>query len=70
MTMYIFSMQYGQPYHMKMTIEIADDLFDLFEHSKRVARKEKTTFRSLVERVLQRLLKDRPWLGTSLSCRS
>lgn len=41
---------------MKTTIEIADDLF---EHAKRVARKEKTTFRSLAEQGLRLVLKDR-----------
>lgn len=41
---------------MKTTIEIADDLF---ERAQRVARKEKTTFRSLTEQGLRLVLKDR-----------
>jgi hypothetical protein len=41
---------------MKATIEIADELF---KHVKRVARKERTTFRSLVEQGLLLVLKDR-----------
>ena len=41
---------------MKTTIEIADDLF---ERAKRVARKEKTTFRSLAEQGLRLVLKDK-----------
>ena len=40
---------------MKTTIEIADDLF---ERAQRVARKEKTTFRSLTEQGLRLVLKD------------
>ena len=39
---------------MKTTIEIADDLF---ERAQRVARKEKTTFRSLTEQGLRIVLK-------------
>lgn len=38
---------------MKTTIEIADDLF---ERAQRVARKEKTTFRSLTEQGLRLVL--------------
>ena len=41
---------------MKTTIEIADDLF---ERVQRVARKEKTTFRSLTEQGLRLVLKER-----------
>lgn len=41
---------------MKTTIEIADDLF---ERAQRVARKEKTTFRSLVEQGLRLVLKEK-----------
>ena len=41
---------------MKTTIEIADDLF---ERAQRVARKEKTTFRSLTEQGLRLVLKER-----------
>jgi len=40
---------------MKTTIEIADDLF---ERARQVARKEKTTFRSLTERGLRLVLKE------------
>ena len=40
---------------MKTTIEIADDLF---ERVQRVARKEKTTFRSLTEQGLRIVLKE------------
>ncbi len=39
---------------MKTTIEIADDLF---ERAQRLARKEKTTFRSLTEQGLRIVLK-------------
>ena len=39
---------------MKTTIEIADELF---EHIQRVARKEKTTFRSLTQEGLRLVLK-------------
>jgi hypothetical protein len=38
---------------MKTTIEIADDLF---ERAQRVARKERTTFRSLTEQGLRLVL--------------
>ena len=41
---------------MKTTIEIADDLF---ERAQRVARKEKTTFRSLTEQGLRLVLKEK-----------
>jgi hypothetical protein len=41
---------------MKTTIEIADDLF---ERAQRVARKEKTTFRSLTEHGLRLVLKEK-----------
>lgn len=41
---------------MKTTIEIADDLF---ERAQRVARKEKTTFRSLTEQGLRMVLKEK-----------
>ena len=41
---------------MKTTIEIADDLF---ERAQRVARKEKTTFRSLTEQGLRLVLQGR-----------
>jgi hypothetical protein len=41
---------------MKTTIEIADDLF---ERAQRLARKEKTTFRSLTEQGLRLVLKER-----------
>jgi len=41
---------------MKTTIEIADDLF---ERAQRVARKEKTTFRSLTEQGLRLVLADK-----------
>ena len=41
---------------MKTTVEIADDLF---ERAQRVARKEKTTFRSLTEQGLRLVLKER-----------
>ena len=41
---------------MKTTIEIADDLF---ERVQRVARKEKTTFRSLTEQGLRSVLKEK-----------
>ena len=40
----------------KTSIEIADDLF---ERAQRVARKEKTTFRSLVEQGLRLVLKEK-----------
>ncbi|MCU0784886.1 MAG: DUF2191 domain-containing protein [Verrucomicrobia bacterium] len=41
---------------MKTTIEIADDLF---ERAQRVARREKTTFRSLTEQGLRLVLRGR-----------
>jgi hypothetical protein len=41
---------------VKTTIEIADDLF---ERAQRLARKEKTTFRSLTEQGLRLVLKER-----------
>jgi predicted transcriptional regulator len=41
---------------MKTTIEIADDLF---ERAQKVARHEKTTFRSLTEQGLRMVLKDK-----------
>ncbi|HEY3763097.1 MAG TPA: DUF2191 domain-containing protein [Verrucomicrobiae bacterium] len=41
---------------MKTTIEIADDLF---ERAHRLAQKEKTTFRSLTERGLRLVLKEK-----------
>ena len=41
---------------MKTTIEIADDIF---ERVQRLARKEKTSFRSLTEQGLRLVLKDR-----------
>ena len=41
---------------MKTTIEIADDLF---ERAQRVARREKTTFRSLAEQGLRLVLKEK-----------
>ena len=41
------------PHIMKTTIEIADDLF---ERVQRLARKEKTTFRSLTEQGLRLVL--------------
>ncbi len=41
---------------MKTTIEIADDLF---ERAQQIARKEKTTFRSLTEQGLRLVLKDK-----------
>jgi predicted transcriptional regulator len=41
---------------MKTTIEIADDLF---ERVQRVARQEKTTFRSLTEQGLRIVLKEK-----------
>lgn len=41
---------------MKTTIEIADDLF---ERAQRLARKEKTTFRSLTEQGLRLVLKEK-----------
>lgn len=41
---------------MKTTIEIADDLF---ERVQRVARKEKTTFRSLTEQGLRLVLNEK-----------
>ena len=41
---------------MKTTIEIGDDLF---ERAQRVARKEKTTFRSLTEQGLRLVLKEK-----------
>lgn len=47
--------EYGSPYY-ETTIEIADDLF---ERAQRVARKEKTTFRSLTEQGLRLVLKEK-----------
>ena len=41
---------------MKTTIEIADDLF---ERAQRLARKEKTTFRSLTEQGLRIVLEEK-----------
>ncbi len=41
---------------MKTTIEIADDLF---ERVQRVARREKTTFRSLTEQGLRLVLQEK-----------
>ncbi len=41
---------------MKTTIEIADDLF---ERARRLARREKTTFRSLAEQGLRLVLKQK-----------
>ena len=41
---------------MKATIEIADGLFD---RARQVARKEKTTFRSLIEQGLRLVLNER-----------
>jgi len=41
---------------MKTTIEIADDLF---QRVQRVARQERTTFRSLTEQGLRLVLKER-----------
>lgn len=41
---------------MKTTIEIADDLF---ERAQQMARKEKTTFRSLTEQGLRLVLKQK-----------
>jgi len=41
---------------MKTTIEIADDIF---ERVQRLARKEKTSFRSLTEQGLRLVLKER-----------
>jgi hypothetical protein len=41
---------------MKTTIEIADDLF---ERAQRIARKERTTFRSLTEQGLRLVLKEK-----------
>lgn len=41
---------------MKTTIEIADDLF---EQAQRLARKEKTSFRSLTEQGLRLVLKEK-----------
>jgi hypothetical protein len=41
---------------VKTTIEIADDLF---ERAQRVARQEKTTFRSLTEQGLRLVLKEK-----------
>ena len=48
---------------MKTTIEIADDLF---ERAQRVAREEKTTFRSLTERGLRLVLKEKQGKATRL----
>jgi hypothetical protein len=41
---------------MKTTVEIADDLF---ERAQQLARKEGTTFRSLMEQGLRLILKER-----------
>jgi predicted transcriptional regulator len=41
---------------MKTTIEIADELF---ERAQRIARKERTTFRSLAEQGLRLVLKQK-----------
>jgi hypothetical protein len=41
---------------MKTTIEIADDLF---ESAQQLARKEKTTFRSLTEQGLRMVLREK-----------
>jgi hypothetical protein len=41
---------------MKTTVEIADDLF---ERAQQVARKEGTTFRSLMEQGLRLILRER-----------
>ncbi|MGO8764843.1 MAG: DUF2191 domain-containing protein [Limisphaerales bacterium] len=41
---------------MKTTVEIADDLF---ARARRLAQKEKTTFRSLTERGLRLVLKEK-----------
>jgi len=41
---------------MKTTVEIADDLF---AQAQRLARKEKTTFRSLTEQGLRMVLKEK-----------
>jgi hypothetical protein len=41
---------------MKTTIEIADDLF---ERAQRLARKKKTTFRSLTEQGLRMVLQEK-----------
>jgi len=41
---------------MKTTIEIADDLF---ERTQRLARREKTTFRSLTEEGLRMVLREK-----------
>jgi hypothetical protein len=41
---------------MKTTIEIADDIF---ERAQQVARREKTTFRSLTEEGLRLVLKEK-----------
>lgn len=41
---------------MKTTVEIADDLF---ERAQRLARREKTTFRSLTEQGLRLVLHER-----------
>lgn len=41
---------------MKTTIEIADDLF---ERAQKIARREKTTFRSLTEQGLRLLLEEK-----------
>jgi hypothetical protein len=48
---------------MKTTIEIADDLF---ERVQRVARREKTTFRSLTEQGLRLVLRERQAEGVKL----
>jgi hypothetical protein len=46
----------GNHIDMKTTIEIADDLF---ERAQQVARREKTTFRSLTEQGLRLVLKEK-----------
>jgi hypothetical protein len=48
---------------MKTTIEIADDLF---ERAQQMARKEKTTFRSLTEQGLRLVLKQKQARPTRL----
>ena len=48
---------------MKTTIEIADDLF---ERVQRVARRERTTFRSLTEQGLRLVLREKRTGGGTL----
>jgi hypothetical protein len=48
---------------MKTTIEIADDLF---ERAQAVARREKTTFRSLTEQGLRLVLREKQARGGKL----